>query len=318
MTVVEPDGIDDAVAAELEQVKAAVVAHPQYLDPVYVSNAYRRCGCIVDPGRWNSHSSHVLEALAEEKPLSIIRIGDGEVHLLGGVGTPHLDRYLLECVLDGHSDTLALSDDWATKLREMLLRSIASADVVGVRGIDPSSGLTDVSTILAAIDRDIRGGVGAFRAIETILARAQQGLLAGKVVGSAHLYFGFLPMLGKFIEASKGVLCITSRPAVAAALARKHVQPFALIETGRSCDERTGQFLWRVKRKLPTELGGHLCLIGAGVWSEFYCDWAKERGGVAVDIGSGFDLLAGKRTRPIHKRVLGGAVASWSVLPEHV
>lgn len=33
----------------------------------------------------------------------------------------------------------------------------------------------------------------------------------------------------------------------------------------------------------------------------------QETGGVAVDIGSGFDLLAGKISRPVHRRVLGEA-----------
>lgn len=46
---------------------------------------------------------------------------------------------------------------------------------------------------------------------------------------------------------------------------------------------------------------GALCLVGAGFWSEIYCAWIKQRGGVAVDIGSGFNLLDGGAPRPIHK-----------------
>ena len=306
---------EDTLAAELAHVKAAVRNHVEYLDHDHMRDIYRQCGCIVDPGRWNPQTDRVLTALADQEPLSVIRIGDGEVHLLAqGERTPHLDRKLLELVLAQHSDTLELSDKWAVRLRQMMLSSIASADIVGVRGIDPAPRLGDVSRRVAAIDRDLRGGVGMFRAIDTMLELARQGLLEGKVVASAHLYFGFLSMLRRFIEASTGVLCITSRPAVVGAMAKQYKQSFSLIETGRSHDGRTGQFLQRVRRELPSELRGWLCLVGAGVWAEFYCDWIRERGGVAVDIGSGFDLLAGEQTRPVHKRLLGSADARWSVL----
>ena len=65
------------------------------------------------------------------------------------------------------------------------------------------------------------------------------------------------------------------------------------------------EFLHDVENQLPEDLQGCLCLVGAGIWSEIYCTWIRQRGGVGVDIGSGFDLLAGKVTRPVHRGVLG-------------
>ena len=50
-------------------------------------------------------------------------------------------------------------------------------------------------------------------------------------------------------------------------------------------------------------LGGTLTLIGAGPWAEIYCDEVKKRGGVAIDIGSGFDILSGHFSRPVHGKV---------------
>ena len=38
---------------------------------------------------------------------------------------------------------------------------------------------------------------------------------------------------------------------------------------------------------------GALFLVGAGICGKIYCQWIKERGGVAVDIGSMFDSWAG-------------------------
>ena len=308
------DEIDRSALSELDRVRDSVTAHPEYLDQTYVAEVYRQNGCVVEPGRWHAQSERIKRALATGQPLSIIRIGDGEVHLLAsGDQTPNLDRYLLARVLDGHSDTVPVTDEWAVTLREWMERSIRSADVVGVRGIDPSGGIGDVAARLAAIERDPRGGVGVFRAIAVMLKLARNGDLAGKVIASAHLYFGVLQRLDRLIGAAEAVVLVRSRASVAQELARRYAKPFILIETGKRDEGTQGEFLQRVERALPSDLAGHLCLIGAGVWSEFYCDWAKRRGGVALDIGSGFDLLAGEQTRPIHRRILPDVDAMRSI-----
>jgi hypothetical protein len=58
---------------------------------------------------------------------------------------------------------------------------------------------------------------------------------------------------------------------------------------------------------------GSLLLVGAGVIGKIYCNWWRDRGGVAFDFGAVADILAGKVTRgpergldkddpnPIHK-----------------
>jgi hypothetical protein len=45
------------------------------------------------------------------------------------------------------------------------------------------------------------------------------------------------------------------------------------------------------------DLHGQLCLVGAGYVGKVYLEWFKQQGGVAVDLGSVFDLWCGKRTR---------------------
>ncbi len=307
--------IEDKLALELDYVRSEVAAHPEYLEHSWVTEAYMRHGVTVESGRWNSHATRIIKALSECLPLSMIRIGDGEVHLLSHDDrTPHLDRYLLQRVVDTHLDRFRMSDEWASTLRNLMRQSIASADVVGVRGIDADPH-RDVSSLLSAIDRDIRGGVGMFRSIHAMLGLARQGFLSGKVVASAHLYFGILQRLSDLIEPARAVVCITSRGSVAAAIAKRYSKRVEFIETGQSRGGVEPRFLDRIKQRLPTDLEGCLCLVGAGVWAEFYCHWAKELGGVAVDIGSGFDLLAGEQTRPIHKRLLGEAArAQLSIL----
>ncbi len=42
---------------------------------------------------------------------------------------------------------------------------------------------------------------------------------------------------------------------------------------------------------------GQLHLVGAGILGKIYCDWIKQSGGIAVDIGGVFDHWAGLKTR---------------------
>lgn len=46
---------------------------------------------------------------------------------------------------------------------------------------------------------------------------------------------------------------------------------------------------------------GELCLVGGGVVGKMYCIWFKERGGIAVDVGSVFDNWSGKVTRGVDR-----------------
>ena len=102
--------------------------------------------------------------------------------------------------------------------------------------------------------------------------------------------------------------------AVIAGLRRKYPESeFEHVAVGKSWN--TGhpdaaiarEFLLEAENALSGDLRGCLCLVGAGVWAEIYCTWIKRNGGVGVDIGSGFDLLACKATRAVHQSVLGAS-----------
>ncbi len=47
--------------------------------------------------------------------------------------------------------------------------------------------------------------------------------------------------------------------------------------------------------KVPVE--GSVCLVGAGYVGKIYCNWFRDLGGIAIDVGSVFDSWAGKVTR---------------------
>jgi hypothetical protein len=53
----------------------------------------------------------------------------------------------------------------------------------------------------------------------------------------------------------------------------------------------------RLRETIEVRWPGEVFLVGAGFLGKIYCGWIKRRGGVALDIGSVFDLWAGKHTR---------------------
>jgi hypothetical protein len=123
-------------------------------------------------------------------------------------------------------------------------------------------------------------------------------------LASAHLHFGILSHLPDLFAKAERVLLVSNRSEAMDALMRQypgHRIDRIAVGTGRRPFPAAPHFLGIVEAALPRDLRGCLCLVGAGPWAEIYCGWLKQRGGVGVDLGSGFDLLAGKITRPVHR-----------------
>ncbi|MGC9419496.1 MAG: hypothetical protein ACP5EN_11065, partial [Rhodovulum sp.] len=63
-----------------------------------------------------------------------------------------------------------------------------------------------------------------------------------------------------------------------------------------------GESYWRSLAGLPDRLDGirpgDVWLVGAGIWGKLCCDRIRRQGGIAIDIGSVFDLWVGRMSRP--------------------
>lgn len=305
--------------SEIELFRRHVLSKTEYDDPNRIMETYRSLRLPVLPGRSNVQVvTRIIAAIREQKPLSVIRIGDGEgtvVAFRAYPGTPNLDRHTLESTVGIMKDSFRLSALWMTILRDLLLLAIRQADIIGVVGIgaDHRPGMIPrKKRILHRLSHDIRGAVGSWRSIDLLIRFAQEGLLSGKTISHANLYFSVLENLDELLSNAPRVICINDNVEVSRAMKKKYPDSeFMHIATGkfgnasRTEELVAPEFLHDVERQLPGDLQGCLCLVGAGVWAEIYCTWIRARGGVGVDIGSGFDLLAGKVTRPIHRGVLG-------------
>ena len=150
---------------------------------------------------------------------------------------------------------------------------------------------------------------GQFYGRDLMLRWARNQVFGTRVLASAHLYFGILKGLEEIIDRAREVVCISDRgDAVRVLQARYPSVRISQLPVGTGAKlqghaHHQPNFLLHTRNALRADLRGHLYLVGAGPWAKIYCGWIKRRGGVAVDLGSGFDLLAGKLTRSIHKEI---------------
>lgn len=297
---------------EIDGVIQAIRSNPEYLDPGYVVNAYQAYGLEVMPDPFAEGPIAALkDALREQKPLSVIRIGDGEANLVTFghyAGSETLDRYVVRAIVAMQQDRFLVDEQWTIVLRDLMLGAIAQADIIGVVGVW-RRGRPVVERFVARFLLDHRAFCGEWRAVDYMLNLASRGALAGKKIASVRLYFSILEHLDAILRLAERIFIISDREGIVEKLRTRHprqrIEFIAVGKTGGDSgvppDRPT--FLSATFSELPRDMRGCLCLIGAGIWAEFYCTWVKQRGGVAVDIGSGCDLLDGHLSRPIHKSI---------------
>jgi hypothetical protein len=300
-------------ADELARFEQLIRTQPEYLDPDFVKTSYSgRCMELVDDPYAVQLVELISEAIRNKKAFSVTRWGDGEMNLLTfGLypGFDNLDRYSVQRIVGLQRDRFRVDDTWSERLREMMNASLTGSDIAGVLGLwrPRHLGLED---FIGRFRRDHRGFGGYWRGVQHMVRLAHESVFENKVVGSAHLYLAMVKHIQDLVR-DAGTVFLLNDHADTGELFRRHfravdfeVLRFGTIDRLRQRMHRSEpEFLWSMRRMLPSEMTGTLTLVGAGPWAEIYCHWIKERGGVAVDVGSGLDLLRGQVTRGIHKRL---------------
>ena len=298
------------IKTQIALVQKRILAEPGFLDPPSILAAYRTLGFLVEPEPTAATvTESLLEAMRSGQPYSVIRIGDSEAAMLAHGDNPSLaslEHFAVSRSVAIHSTLTDVDTATAMMLGDWMHRSIEAANVVGVLGLWRPVG-TDSHTFAARMEKDPRGMLGQWYGAIKPLEMATKGLLDGKLIASAHLYFGIITRIQVLLRAAKSVLLITSHEGLAARMLRLnpqiHIHTIVANKPSAENVASRSRFLEEVRDQLPPRLTGTLCLVGSGPWAEIYCTWVKERGGIAVDVGSGMDLLMGRVTRPVHRRI---------------
>jgi hypothetical protein len=255
-------------------------------------------------------ADEALRALSEATPFMMIRIGDGEANLLRLAEHPGgFEMKWVDALFRLH-DNQALGLDDSRTIAGELLESIELADVVGLRPLCPAPIDQHLNAILQTIDSgNIRGALGMIGAFVHADRAVRKQELRHAVLTSAWVHLTLLAHLDRLLDAARRVIVITGRHELAPLFSKKlgpRLGAFLTIPlqaSDQTSPERTFHYPGRYRQiieALRTDLHGTLVLVGAGIFGKKYCAVAKQNGAVALDLGSAFDILAGKRTRPVH------------------
>ncbi len=250
-------------------------------------------------------AARLKDAIDNRRPLSMIRVGDGEARFL------------------------ALGDEWA---RQLISRHEATC-IVGViwrnwfgqpiDSVDPDSlsALSD-SFSHALADADIIGVSPAERYEKDTFHRGYLGLLERAVgvvlkarpeVSLTHAFANIFlhrrsPFYAELLAGLDFLGCISPHPGLAARLADFHgIASFheylvpgeaRLPEAARGAGSHFPERFRELMTELRVPRPGAVFLVAAGLLGKIYCDRVRELGGIAIDVGSVVDAWMGFSTRP--------------------
>ena len=227
----------------------------------------------------NEILSHLKHCLEHKKPYSLVRYGDGEAMVLDGLKNPKA----LERVIKRQFGMLSFEDGW--KVRDILIQALTEADIIGVpigkKLGEPDSYWFKANSILA-----------------------ENVPVIGKDLCSIDIHYDLKDDYWQLFALAPKIVYISCRnidqrlrEITGKEVTSYRIAPEAMFTTYEGPAHYPAQYVkiesWMDKQ----DLKGALCLVGGGVVGKIYCNWFRDRGGIAIDIGSIFDMWAGYVTR---------------------
>jgi hypothetical protein len=253
-------------------------------------------------------------ALQKARPLSLIRVGDGEgnaVSMLGNKLQPIAVKAFN--IRFGWQNHLTIPQEAAVAFCAEVRDSVLNADIKGFR----ISRFDESRSVENYLNRsDLCAALGIVYSRAFFYEALRSGHCANSVVTNTWIYLDLLPFLGNLLDSAAAVVIISGRSDLEEEFKKRlsrRLKYFIPVPVEgfvpRSLEESHYGKFGNIRNVIKgLDLGGVLVLVGAGFFGKIYCADAKAAGGVAVDFGSGFDLLAGLTTRPVHRQVDRGVI----------
>lgn len=252
----------------------------------------------------------IEKAVAEQGGFSAIRMNDGEGNVLAfnSVFYPESAR---EYSLNKIFDMMFYGDQRAYESREavrsLLIESVSSADIIGI----PPRKRALNSLGSEQLYDDLRGQSGSHQvAIELAkLSMEDEVDLAEKLLVSGHFSREIndrYPSIFAGRRYASFIGCHRDLPElIRDRFGFHHVKFYELPNQPSNVGLRDfkGDFHFsdvfpRLKNEIEIREPGEIFLVAAGLLGKSYCTRVKERGGVAIDIGSLADAWCGVPARP--------------------
>lgn len=259
----------------------------------------------------------IRRAVDLREPFSMIRINDGEAVALAFDD----DMWLQDVTyLQSHWGGERMPLRAISEVRDDLLLAIRNADVVGIRddivGVPLPADLVERSgaEVRDIIARELplrpqereRLTVSSARRI-ALLQRAmvKTDWSSSQQLCSCWVHWEMLATgaLNEILESVDRVGLVTSRPELQTMVSRRYDIPVDIVLVPDKFVEahQSGAHVPDRYRTMRPDLRfepGTLVLVGTGIPGKVYCDWLKQAGCVAIDVGAVFDAWVGKASRP--------------------
>ncbi len=231
-------------------------------------------------------ASEILKILKSGDPVSLIRYGDGEAGILHAWKDMPNFKAILKRQL-GYIPNI----EHAEQIRANLIEAYQNCDIIGIPA-----------------ERHIRNGGYWTSAVQMMIDNVGRDILESKKLTTVDVASQFLDnnYFEDLLRGQKVVNYISCRKIdeeMKSAFGIEDIYSFRIAPEAKFTSGYVGEphypDQFKAIRKwihhIPVE--GNVCLVGAGYIGKIYCNWFRERGGIAFDIGAVFDSFAGLATR---------------------
>jgi len=235
----------------------------------------------------------IIDHLRRGQPYALVRCGDGEANVLN-----FRHSFKAVKVSRNHLGT-ELTEVQFREIHSKLVQAFQQANLIGL-----------------PYGKYLESRNGGWSNASSILLRECGYLINQKQACSMNIHLDLLHggQLGDILRAAKKIVLITPHDLVERFKIRfPHLTKISYIHIGgeslyfpnsNPLPHYPEVFNNTVSQLRQMELEGVLVLVGGGFLGKIYCNVAKDQGGVAVDIGSVFDLLAGYKTRSTRHKLI--------------
>ncbi len=252
-------------------------------------------------------ADRIATAIDSKQPLSLVRLGDGEGNQLS-----YREEYRRFQVFDRlttrrtwWAEDAPDHNNGGDEIQELLREAVTAADIVGIPDLQRVCRVLGIDRFheLSTHGKNSRGLIAALD--------FAADLPADRMITSCHIHeaFAYWGLWDLLIPRARRVSLITCHPQLGRNLSDHHgvtigdvhlIPPerkySANFQNSRTERHYPDTFL-RLREKLASVGTGEVFLVAAGILGKSYCQWIKEAGGIALDIGSAADFWCGFGTR---------------------
>lgn len=250
----------------------------------------------------------IRAAIAQGRPLSMVRFGDGEGNILSSAGEDlvALRRQAAHEILTDMYGPEPFSDGEVEAMRLAMVDAVVTADILGVSDRRRIDGF-EAPRLRGEAPPDIRGWMGSAEALHGVRRVVETAGTRPPLLVSNYIHRWLAPRYAALFEGLEVVGCVapyemapvlTQRFGIGRVIGHRVPNQHSTTpgEGGKWFPETFDRLMDAIEVPRP----GTPFIVAAGLLAKPICARIKRLGGVGLDIGSMVDVWMGKPVRRYH------------------